>query len=503
MNFKPSQINFKNSNNNINNNNYFLLNEGNLNLNTLDFKNQIKNNTNNNTNNNNNNINNNNISNRRGSQCPSNFNNNSRRASLLANNVDFKNYVPYIFQHYNNMKIPALSKGLTLNEDSQDLDSENSFDSHNNNNSNLNNKKNNEENININIDKDNNNDNNNDNDESSFFALNRISVPKENFDLINSELEKIDSSNFNVFTLSELTNGLELFYFMKFLFTRRNYGEKLNINKKIFKNYFLKVNESYQKIPYHNSIHACDVTQTLNVFIMETQLEQNCELTNLETFSVYFATGIHDLDHSGNSNIWETNTFSNLALSYNDRSVLENYHLCRAFSLLKVKDLNIFDNFSLKDYKESRGIIISLVLATDMSNHFPDLAVLNDKIKNGNFNAKNKEKQILLNGLVHASDISNPLKDMNLYEKWTKRIFAEFFKQGDREKELGIKVSYLCDRNTVDIIDAQIGFIDGIVMPLFKTLMNPLPNMEIFVKILEINKGLLKEMKEKGEKIEI
>ena len=46
----------------------------------------------------------------------------------------------------------------------------------------------------------------------------------------------------------------------------------------------------------------------------------------------------------------------------------------------------------------------------------------------------------------------------------------EFFNQGDREKEMGLDVSPLCDRNTTQVPQSQIGFIDFILIPQFSAL---------------------------------
>merc|ERR1719495_344915 len=43
----------------------------------------------------------------------------------------------------------------------------------------------------------------------------------------------------------------------------------------------------------------------------------------------------------------------------------------------------------------------------------------------------------------------------------------EFFGQGDRERELGLQISNLCDRKTVEIPTAQLGFINFVVRPFF------------------------------------
>jgi 3'5'-cyclic nucleotide phosphodiesterase len=39
---------------------------------------------------------------------------------------------------------------------------------------------------------------------------------------------------------------------------------------------------------------------------------------------------------------------------------------------------------------------------------------------------------------------------------WTRAVYDEFFKQGDSEKEMGLDVSPLCDRDTVAIAESQV-----------------------------------------------
>ena len=71
--------------------------------------------------------------------------------------------------------------------------------------------------------------------------------------------------------------------------------------------------------------------------------------------------------------------------------------------------------------------------------------------------------------LLHSADVSHPTKEWELHKEWTARCMEEFFKQGDKERELGLDISPLCDRNTTQVPQSQIGFIDYIVSPLFNT----------------------------------
>ena len=55
-----------------------------------------------------------------------------------------------------------------------------------------------------------------------------------------------------------------------------------------------------------------------------------------------------------------------LAIVYNDKSVLEQMHLTEFFKLLKRPECNVFAKLSRAQYTEVRKAIIQMVLATDM-----------------------------------------------------------------------------------------------------------------------------------------
>ena len=165
------------------------------------------------------------------------------------------------------------------------------------------------------------------------------------------------------------------------------------------------------------------ITKTCNVDII-------CNLNELELFSCFFAAAIHDLDHPGNNNSYEIAMQSSLAISYNDKAVLENYHIYKAFSILKKPDADIFSSFSRQNYSRSRAMIINIVLSTDMAVHFSELGNLKNRVKATDFDPKSSvDKDILLNQLIHACDISNPTKTFEIYELWVDRLFQEFFNQ--------------------------------------------------------------------------
>ncbi|VEL22792.1 unnamed protein product [Protopolystoma xenopodis] len=155
-----------------------------------------------------------------------------------------------------------------------------------------------------------------------------------------------------------------------------------------------------------------------------------------------------------------------MAIFYNDQSVLENHHLAVAFKILQDDpDSDILLGLTKKQRLSFRKIVIDLVLATDMSKHMSMLADLKTTVESHrasglnvlNLSTYTTRIQILQN-LVHAADLSNPAKPLNLYKQWVSLIAEEFFRQGDRERELGIEISPMCDRTVSCIPSSQVWY---------------------------------------------
>merc|ERR1712038_571803 len=127
---------------------------------------------------------------------------------------------------------------------------------------------------------------------------------------------------------------------------------------------------------------------------------------------------------------------------YNDESVLENHHLAVAFKLLQNKDLDFLVNLNKKQRQTFRKMVIDMVLATDMSKHMSLLADLKTMVEtkkvagSGVLLLDNYTDRIqVLQNMIHAADLSNPTKPLNLYRVWVNLISNEFFQQGDQERQ--------------------------------------------------------------------
>ncbi|KYO43256.1 hypothetical protein Y1Q_0017563 [Alligator mississippiensis] len=227
----------------------------------------------------------------------------------------------------------------------------------------------------------------------------------------------------------------------------------------------LEVGYSKHKNPYHNLMHAADVTQTVHYLLFKTGVAH--WLTELEIFAMIFAAAVHDYEHTGTTNNFHIQTRSDSAILYNDRSVLENHHVSAAYRLLQDdEEMNILANLSKDDWREFRALVVEMVLATDMSCHFQQIKAM----KNALQQPEGIDKPKALSLLLHTADISHPAKAWDLHHRWTMSLLEEFFRQGDKEAELGLPFSPLCDRKSTMVPQSQIGFIDFIVEPTFTVL---------------------------------
>ncbi|GAA6219486.1 calcium/calmodulin-dependent 3',5'-cyclic nucleotide phosphodiesterase 1A-like [Lates japonicus] len=280
-------------------------------------------------------------------------------------------------------------------------------------------------------------------------------------------LKHVDMWSFDVFALNDASGDHALKFVFYELLTRYDLINRFKVPISALISFVdsLEVGYSKYKNPYHNLMHAADVTQTIHYFLLKTGMVH--WLTELEIFAIIFAAAIHDFEHTGTTNNFHIQTRSDTAMLYNDRAVLENHHVSAAYRLLQNDDeMNILSNLSKDDWRELRTLVVEMVLATDMSCHFQQIKAMKSLLQQPE--AIDKPKALSL--LLHTADISHPAKRWELHHHWTTSLLEEFFRQGDKEAELGLPFSPLCDRKSTMVAQSQIGFIDFIVEPTFTVL---------------------------------
>ncbi|XP_053573988.1 cAMP-specific 3',5'-cyclic phosphodiesterase 4A [Bombina bombina] len=289
------------------------------------------------------------------------------------------------------------------------------------------------------------------------------------------ELDNLNKWGLNIFRVAEYSNNRPLSCIMFTIFQERELCKTFKIPVETLITYMMTLEDHYHAdVAYHNSLHAADVTQSTHVLLSTPALD--AVFTDLEILAAIFAAAIHDVDHPGVSNQFLINTNSELALMYNDESVLENHHLAVGFKLLQEENCDIFQNLTKRQRQTMRKMVIDMVLATDMSKHMSLLADLKTMVEtkkvtsSGVLLLDNYTDRIqVLRNMVHCADLSNPTKPLELYRQWTDRILEEFFRQGDKERERGMEISPMCDKHTASVEKSQVGFIDYIVHPLWET----------------------------------
>ncbi|XP_059391143.1 dual specificity calcium/calmodulin-dependent 3',5'-cyclic nucleotide phosphodiesterase 1A-like isoform X3 [Carassius carassius] len=280
-------------------------------------------------------------------------------------------------------------------------------------------------------------------------------------------LKHVDTWSFDVFTLNDASGDHALKFIFYELLTRYDLINRFKIPVSALVSFVEALEVGYGKYrnPYHNLIHAADVTQTVHYLLLKTGMVH--WLTELEIFAMLFAAAVHDYEHTGTTNNFHIQTRSDTAILYNDRAVQENHHVSAAYRLLQEDDeMNILHNLSKDDWRELRALVVEMVLATDMSCHFQQIKAMKNFLQQPEVIDKPKALSLLL----HTADISHPAKNWNMHHRWTTSLLEEFFRQGDKEAELGLPFSPLCDRKSTMVAQSQIGFIDFIVEPTFTVL---------------------------------
>ena len=189
------------------------------------------------------------------------------------------------------------------------------------------------------------------------------------------------------------------------------------------------VSTSVKDVPYHNTVHFFSVLHTTWHILYYAKVvvdddddagddddtHNSQKIARLWTcfdgvalLAVLTAAFAHDAGHIGVTNSLLVNLRHDLALRYNDDSVLENYHCSTAFAILLGRSharpssppssasasastttssssdahgtANVFANLNTDEYKRARKLVISAILNTDMARHFVLLDTFKSKV---------------------------------------------------------------------------------------------------------------------------
>ncbi|KAG7379434.1 cAMP-specific 3',5'-cyclic phosphodiesterase 4D [Phytophthora pseudosyringae] len=299
-----------------------------------------------------------------------------------------------------------------------------------------------------------------------------------------------DGWDLDTLQIADQTGNRPLMYVTAALFELHELHEEFRVDRVVLRNFLYVLDDGYISNPYHNSSHAADVVNSVN-FLITTLADGQIRdtLTNLEFYAALVAAAIHDFRHPGKSNNYLIKAKHDLALQYNDRSILESMHLAETFFIMRNPLCDIFGRMKDKPYREIRKAIIEMVLSTDLSMHLQLVGNLKALLLqeataipatgSGNNGAglgaavqapkPVTDPMMIMKVVIKCADIGHAAKKRKLHVIWSALIIEEFFLQGDNERANNSDISPFMDRHSENSAKNQVGFFEFIVLPFYDT----------------------------------
>eukprot|EP00440_Ansanella_granifera_P071428 gb/GFBE01077520.1/.p1 GENE.gb/GFBE01077520.1/~~gb/GFBE01077520.1/.p1 ORF type:complete len:611 (+),score=92.82 gb/GFBE01077520.1/:1-1833(+) len=267
--------------------------------------------------------------------------------------------------------------------------------------------------------------------------------------------------------------------------------ERCGISRKTLSNWTEAVRLGYHGNPFHNFLHGFAVMQM--TFYQLRQADIFGRLSTLEVFGLLLASLCHDIDHRGRTNSFLIDSEDELAILYNDRSVLENHHASTAWKLLKSRETDIARGLPSDSRRQLRKVVTSCILSTDMAQHSAMCSQLAGYQTPGQFEqACSDNTQLLLHVCIHASDLSGQVLPWKDACQWEQRVSQEFVNQAREERALGRTPLPFMDFNIEDLKlrgKLQRDFIDFVLTPLWEPYTTLLPALHPCWENLSANRS--------------
>jgi len=352
---------------------------------------------------------------------------------------------------------------------------------------------------------------------------------------------------FSAFELAEATGNKPLSALAEYLFNQLGFIQEFNLEQSKVLRFFAEVESGYDDTnPYHNRAHAASVMHSMHALLEHGGLleaaapalaaaaapgeagEGNApagaagRAARLARMACLVAAA-HDYEHEGVTNDFLVKTGHERAVRYNDRHVNENHHAAAAFALLLRPEQNFLAHLPHAEFQCFRNLVIELILGTDMADGDRILKAFNDMLNTdlsittcagspGNLPQQQQQQQkqspaggafvdsaaafapqtlseafLLLQVAMKCADIGHLALDWETHVRWVRLLEEEFFRQGDREAEAGLPVSFLMDRCKPGATATQVGFFDVVVLPLFQALACAAPRAAPALASVEAN----------------
>ncbi|KAF4673624.1 Calcium/calmodulin-dependent 3',5'-cyclic nucleotide phosphodiesterase 1B [Perkinsus chesapeaki] len=179
-----------------------------------------------------------------------------------------------------------------------------------------------------------------------------------------------------------------------------------------------------------------------------------------------------------------------LAVTYNDRSVLQNFHAATTFEALEANPTcDPTKWLSTSENDRFRKIVIDCIMSLDVASHFRRVEELEDP---------STAPIHLLRAVIRAADMGFTAMPWDSHYSSVERLISEYVSQGDDEWAMGIPVSLYCDSATLDVPGMELGFLEMSTLPLYHAIQkrvdqyNPMASGRMKDVVEQINSNRLK-----------
>lgn len=261
------------------------------------------------------------------------------------------------------------------------------------------------------------------------------------------------------------------------------------------------VEGGYKDIGYHCKCHAADVTNRMVTIAVRMgiagQKSVGVNRRNQVPYALaaLVAATVHDYGHPQVNNSYLVSNEDDMALDFNNQAVAENYSLREAMRAMLKPEFNFIDAMYSNPKNATqrrqwfRHTVINIVLATDMSRHYELLSQFNIQIVNNPafkflatrekwLKMSDAQRLLSLQIALKVADLGHCALPMDQHREWISLLETEFFAQGDLERDAGMKISPLMDREQQgpQHPETQVGFFEVIVIPLFTSFVEAFPD---------------------------
>ncbi|KAK8896781.1 hypothetical protein M9Y10_014698 [Tritrichomonas musculus] len=314
--------------------------------------------------------------------------------------------------------------------------------------------------------------------------------------LSDDQLRTAISRDFTPDRFKEIGLIKEAFY----LFNLFGLMKEFKITNEMLFHFLSLIKESYNKVPYHNWIHAIDVTQFMAYQLHTTGLSNT--FTKFEIFAMLVASICHDANHDGFTNQYNVKAQTPLGILFRNQSVMETHHCTVMINIMTRDEANLMHSLDENQSTKMWYLLINLILSTDMAKHFTIVDQGNKMVdEKRKWQKDENDRLLVMELLIKAADISNVSRRFEIADRWASDLCEEFFRQGDLEKASGMDCSPNNDREHMEVENSQIAFYRSVCFPLFELNAKISPALQILVDQIKRNMVVWeKKLEEKREK---